>query len=144
MGTLDVLGQLRSRLASGRESRPGRSPKPGFLIPPIFGASDRRWHHVAVTFDAMTGEAVQYFDGDEVSREDSKHHRNGRKVTFGACEIGNWGLPLEGAPLPIRNLNGRVDEFLIYQEPLSGDEIAALYQLGVPKIGLPLMRRIGS
>ena len=86
-----------------------------------------------MTFDATTGEAVQYFDGKEVSLQDSEHHQGGRKVTFGACEIENWGLPLEGVPFPIRNLNGRVDEFLIYQEPLSGDEIAALYQLGVPK-----------
>jgi hypothetical protein len=103
-----------------------------YYSPPIFNAAGRRWHHVAVTFDSKTGEAVQYFDGKEVSRESSEYHREGRKVTFGACEIGNWGLPLEGVPFPVRNLNGRVDEFLIYQEPLSGNEIFNLYELGVP------------
>ncbi len=79
-----------------------------------------------------TGEAVQYFDGKEVSREVSEHHLGDRKVTFGPCAIGNWGLPIEGVPFPVRNLNGRVDEFLIYKEPLSGDEIANLYELGIP------------
>lgn len=103
-----------------------------YYSPPLFGAGGRRWHHVAVTFDSTTGEAVQYFDGKEISREGSEHHRDGRKVTFGACEIGNWGLPVEGVPFPVRNLNGRVDEFLIYQEPLSPDEIAHLYELGIP------------
>ncbi len=87
---------------------------------------------MAVTFDATTGEAVQYFDGNEVSREISDQQRSGRKVTFGPCEIGNWGLPVEGVPFPTRNLNGRVDEFLIYKEPLSVDEIKNLYEAGIP------------
>lgn len=136
---IDQSGRLMFSVSDIRTSRPrGKAAKEDrqsqvFYSPPIFGASDRRWHHVAVTFDATTGEAVQYFDGEEVSREDSEQYQSGRKVRFGACEIGNWGLPLEGVPFPIRNLNGRVDEFLIYQEPLSGDEIAALYDLGVPK-----------
>jgi hypothetical protein len=136
---IDQSGRLMFSVSYDRASPPGGKAPKGyrqsqvFYSPPIFGSSDRRWHHVAVTFDATTGEAVQYFDGQEVSREGSEHHREGRKVTFGTCEIGNWGLPLEGVPFPIRNLNGRVDEFLIYQEPLSGDEIAALYELGVPK-----------
>ncbi|MBI1246665.1 hypothetical protein GC197_02330 [bacterium] len=104
-----------------------------YRSPPVFGAGGRRWHHVAVSFDATTGEGVQYFDGEEVSRSTSKFHRSGRKVTFGRCEIGNWGLPAEGVPFPVRNLNGRVDEFLIFKEPLSGEEIKNLYELGVPK-----------
>jgi len=126
------VNSIRPSTSRGREMK-GPRQNQFFYSPPVFGASDRRWHHVAVTFDATTGEAVQYFDGEEVSREGSEHHSDGRKVTFGACEIGNWGLPLEGVPFPVRNLNGRVDEFLIYQEPLSSDEIATLHELGVPR-----------
>lgn len=135
---IDQSGRLMFSVSYDRASPPGGKTENGnrqsqvFYSPTLFGSSDRRWHHVAVTFDARTGEAVQYFDGKEVSREGSDHHREGRKVTFGACEIGNWGLPPEGVPFPIRNLNGRVDEFLIYQEPLSGDEITALHELGSP------------
>lgn len=120
----------RSPSVDGRQFKPYRQNQV-YYSPPIFNAAGRRWHHVAVTFDSTTGEAVQYFDGKEVSREGSEHHRDGRKVTFGACEIGNWGLPLEGVPFPVRNLNGRIDEFLIYQKPLTGDEIAELYGLGI-------------
>lgn len=103
-----------------------------YYSPPIINAAGRRWHHVAVTYDAATGEAVQYFDGMEVSRETSEPHRKGRKLTFGPCEIGNWCMPIEGESFPVRNLNGRMDEFLIYKEPLSGDEIAELYEIGLP------------
>lgn len=101
-----------------------------YYSPPIFSSGGRRWHHVAVTYDAMTGEAIQYFDGREVSREISEHHLSGRKITFGSCEIGNWGLPQAGVVFPIRNLNGCVDEFLIYKEPLTSQEITNLYRLG--------------
>lgn len=119
-----------------------RSPAPGgpqfkahrqeqiYYSPPVLRAGGRRWRHIAVTYDSTTGEAVQYFDGEEVSREGSEHHSVGRKVTFGACELGNWGAPLKGVPCPVRNLNGRMDEFLIYQTPLSAEEVADLYELG--------------
>ncbi|TWU58364.1 LamG-like jellyroll fold domain-containing protein [Rubripirellula reticaptiva] len=125
------VNYLRSPNDAKQKRKPNRQNQI-YYTPPIFNAAGRRWHHIAVTFDATTGEAVQYFDGKEVSREFSEHHQDGRQVTFGACEIGNWGLPIEGESFPVRNLNGRVDEFLIYQEPLSGDEITNLYELGVP------------
>ena len=125
------VSYMRSTSPNGQQFDPYRQNQV-YYSPQVVNTAGRRWHHVAVTFDSMTGEAVQYFDGKEVSREVSEHHRKGRKVTFGACEIGNWGLPIEGVPLPVRNLNGRVDECLIYKEPLTGDEIANLYELGIP------------
>ena len=120
---------------SGSATREGQSKQVGrqqiYYSPSVIGAATRRWQHVAVTFDALTGEAIHYLDGEEVSREVSEHPRDERKVTFGRCEIGNWGLPPEGVPYPIRNFNGRIDEFVIYKEPLAAEEVASLYQLGV-------------
>lgn len=135
---IDQSGRLMFSVSYDHASPPGGRTDNGnrqskvFYSPPLFGASDRRWHHVAVTFDARTSEAVQYFDGKEVSREGSEQHLGGRKVTFGRCAIGNWGLPSEDAPFPVRNLNGRVDELLIYNEPLSSSEISILHELGIP------------
>ena len=135
---IDMFGRLmfsvsywRSPSPDGRQFKACRQNQI-YFSPPVLGAGGRRWHHIAVTYDSTTGEAVQYFDGKEVSREGSEHHQAGRKVTFGACEVGNWGAHLKGVPFPVRNLNGRVDEFLIYQAPLSGDDIANLYELGNP------------
>lgn len=102
-----------------------------YFSPVIFNRSNTgRWHHVAVTYDNQSGAAVQYVDGKEVSREVSSFHQPGRPLTFGPCEIGNWGLPTTGHKFPIRNLNGAIDEFVLYQDALSGDEIKAMYEAG--------------
>lgn len=101
--------------------------------PSIFNlANQRRWHHIAVTYDNHSGEVIQYLDGKEISREVNDHHVADRPVTFGPSEIGNWGLPTEKHKFPIRNLNGRIDEFLIYKAALPPTEIHALYEAGKP------------
>jgi hypothetical protein len=68
-----------------------------------------------------------------VGREVSTRHRPGLPITFGPCEIGNWGLPTERHPAPIRNLNGVIDEFAIYGSVLSGAEVQAIFANGRPE-----------
>ena len=105
-----------------------------YYSPRVFDlANQRRWHHVAVTFDNQSGEAVQYLDGQEISREVSTFHQPGRPIEFGPCEIGNWGLPTQGHQFPIRNFNGRVDEFLIYKAALTSAEVHELFEAGKPE-----------
>lgn len=101
---------------------------------PVFMADSLgRWHHLAVTYDNQTGEVIQCFDGQEVSRETSKLHVPGRDITFGPCEIGNWGLPTAGHQFPIRNLNGAIDEFAIYKSVLTAEEVRSVYEHGKPE-----------
>ena len=76
---------------------------------------------------------MQYLDGQEISREVSALHQPGRPIEFGPCEIGNWGLPTEGHQFPIRNLNGRIDEFLIYKAALTSAEVHDLFEIGKPE-----------
>lgn len=105
-----------------------------YYSPPIFDrANTGRWHHLAVAYDNRTGVAVQYVDGVEVSGEVSAYHQSGRPITFGSCEIGNWGIPLPKANFPIRNLNGRLDEFAIYAAALTAAEIDEIFQAGKPE-----------
>lgn len=101
--------------------------------PVITADSLGRWHHLAVTYDNVTGQVVQYFDGQEVGREVSGFHQPGRPIVFGPCELGNWGLPTQGHQFPIRNLNGAIDEFAIYAAVLSGAEIGAIFANGKPE-----------
>lgn len=101
--------------------------------PVITADSLGRWHHLAVTYDSVTGLVVQYFDGQEVGREVSGFHQPGRPITYGPCELGNWGLPTQGHQFPIRNLNGAIDEFAIYHQALSPAEIRNLNLKGQPK-----------
>lgn len=101
---------------------------------PVFSADSLgRWHHIAVSYDNQSGQVIQYFDGAEVSREVSKLHRAGRPISYGPCELGNWGLPTQGHPFPIRNLNGAIDEFAIYSAVLTGAEIQSIFENGNPK-----------
>jgi hypothetical protein len=105
-----------------------------YFSKPVFTAANLgRWHHIAVTYDNHSGEAIQYFDGREVSREVHPLHQPGRPLSFGPCEIGNWGLPTEGHQFPIRNLNGAIDEFTLYNTALTAAEIQALHQTGKPE-----------
>jgi hypothetical protein len=105
-----------------------------YFSKPVFSADSLgRWHHIAVTHDNESGEVTQYFDGAEVSREVSPLHRAARPISIGPCEIGNWGLPTQGHPFPIRNLNGAIDEFAIYSAVLSASEVRDLYLHGRPE-----------
>lgn len=120
-------------LASGDE-RVSKKNNQIYYSPQVFDLTNqRRWHHIAVTYDNQSGEAVQYLDGQEISREISPMHQPGRPIQFGPCEIGNWGLPTQGHQFPIRNFNGRIDEFLIYQAALSPAEIHNLFEIGKPE-----------
>jgi hypothetical protein len=104
-----------------------------YYSPSVFTAANRdRWHHLAIAYDNQTGEAVQYFDGEPVSREISPFHAPGRPIIFGPCELGNWGLPTEGHKFPIRNLDGCMDEFAIYSARLTDREIHEQYENGKP------------
>ncbi len=120
-------------------SENGKLVNEEFYSPIIFKRSDLlRWHHVAVTYDARSGEAVQFLDGRVVSRETSEERDHDiaavRKVVYGSCELGNWGLPEgEQHESPVRNLNGCLDEFAIYREPLKVEELKAMYEAGRPE-----------
>jgi hypothetical protein len=105
-----------------------------YFSPVVFNRSETgRWHHIAVTYDSQSGEATQYFDGKEISREVSPFHIPGREIIFGDCELGNWGMPTEKHRFPIRNFNGRMDEFAIFRAALSPGEIKRMYEAGNPE-----------
>jgi ferric-dicitrate binding protein FerR (iron transport regulator) len=105
-----------------------------YFSPPVFKSDNLgRWHHIAVTYDNQSGEVIQYFDGTEVSREVHPLHQPSRPLTFGPCEIGNWGLPTENHAFPIRHLNGAIDEFALYSTALSATELRELFTQGKPE-----------
>jgi len=119
--------------------RPGDVPKSAkynqiHYSKPVFTADSLgRWHHLAMIYDSASGEVIQYFDAQEVGREISPLHQPARPITFGPCEIGNWGLPTQNHDSPIRNLNGAIDEFAIYQAVLSPTEILQQFEAGKPE-----------
>jgi ferric-dicitrate binding protein FerR (iron transport regulator) len=90
------------------------------------------WYHLAVTYSNKTGEVCQYCNGKLVSKEVSELFVPSRPIRIGVCEIGNWGVPLSAHEFPLRNLNGTVDDFMIFREPLPAAEIADMVRLSKP------------
>ena len=127
-------GRLMFSIAYPDETKPGQQVNQIYRSPVVFTRSNLgRWHHLAVTYDNCTGESVQFVDGHEVSRETSAFYQSGRKIVYGACELGNWGLPAKEHQFPVRNLNGCLDEFAIYSEALANADVRAMFEAGKPE-----------
>ncbi len=101
-----------------------------YQSPPVF-LPERlgRWTLLATVYDAGRHLILHYADGREVSRHPIVESVRPR---IGQAELGNWGAPRFGDRTPIRNLVGRIDEFLILEVPLGRAEIATAFQRGRP------------
>ncbi len=55
------------------------------------------------------------------------------RIRIGSGELGNWGLPEGKTPrTEVRSFNGRMDEFLMFNEALTAGEVERIYELGRP------------
>ena len=71
---------------------------------------------------------THYVDGRPVSKE-GLHFDAALRI--GDAAIGNWGRTIPISPeMILRNFNGRIDEFTLFHEALSPEEIARLYAFG--------------
>ena len=88
-----------------------------------------QWMHIATTFNGEQNRVRHYLNGRHVPHDESLNYDGPLRV--GAAELGNWGRPLKGSS-PIRNFNGRIDEFLMFSTALSDDEIQEVFDAGNP------------
>lgn len=99
----------------------------------VIGQGDLgRWMHLAFSYDAEAGVARHFLDGREVSSHAIELHV---PLTIGAADLGNWTIP-DRDGWNIRNLNGRMDEFLIYSRSLGDSEIRRHFELSRPEESL--------
>ena len=102
---------------------------PSFWKPELRG----KWVHLAVRLDVENKNVTHFFNGKALSSHPMKKHFIVTKTRFGNGEIGNWGLPNKPEEYyAIRNLNGAIDEFAIFSDALSDEEILKLYEVGNP------------
>jgi hypothetical protein len=89
-----------------------------------------QWKHLAAVYHAAAGYMAHYVNGQCVT----KAALRGEKISLsiGNVEIGNWGIPSVFSSYPIRNLNGRIDEFVLFKAALPDPEIEELYRKGEP------------
>lgn len=93
-----------------------------------------QWMHLAAVLDLEKHVIRHYADGELTLEDPIGNRYRISKTRLGHGEIGNWGLPNspEKDWFAIRNLNGRIDEFAIYADALTSDEIAEIYRVGNP------------
>ena len=93
-----------------------------------------KWIQLASTYDPIKKEVASYFNGERIAHEKIADEFFIENLKIGGAEIGSWGLPFKADDkrFSIRNLNGRIDELMIFDTALSADEIKKLYEKGRP------------
>lgn len=111
----------------GQEHREVVSPP--FWNPSLSG----RWMHLATTYDVEKSMTTHYLNGEVLSRESIPDVQLVRETRIGKASIGNWSLPTRpDSEFAIRNLNGSIDEFALFDVALNAAEIRELYENGKP------------
>ncbi|MGB7328562.1 MAG: LamG-like jellyroll fold domain-containing protein [Rubripirellula sp.] len=102
---------------------------PPFWKPSMSG----QWLHLATTHDVNARITTHYLNGELLSREVVPENQVVTPTRIGKASIGNWSSPTKpDAKFAIRNLNGSIDEFILYAAALSDDEIRQIYENGRP------------
>ncbi|GAA5510474.1 LamG domain-containing protein [Novipirellula caenicola] len=137
-------GHLHWQLKSTGEIDAGiklaNSPRRIFVSKPVLGYEDLgRWIHLAVVVDKKSQTLSHYLNGERVARFDLRTGSEPNvpqepvnKIRFGKAELGNWSPERKYDSEPVRNLNGRIDEFAIFSRTLSDFEIRELYNQSRP------------
>lgn len=96
-----------------------------------------RWFFLATTVDRNTngisGKSVTHFiNGEPVGFSGGTNmNKPLPRMRIGEADLGNWSEPI-WPDVAIRTLNGRIDEFAIFREALSPEEIRSLFEIGKP------------
>ena len=89
-----------------------------------------QWIHLVSVYDGANAEVIHFANGQIVGRQSVQTEKV--ELKFGDTEIGNWGTPVNYSPQKIRNLNGRIDELVLFGDALTEEEIKELYLSGKP------------
>ncbi len=108
----------------------GVNPTGNYVSEPLLGQQHLgRWLHLATSYDADAG-ARHFVNGRQVWFTPVSA---GRAIEVPAGELGNWSpgyWPPKGAD--VRNLNGRMDEFLVFSSALDEAGVRSIYERGRP------------
>lgn len=104
------------------------------LSPPFWDASlSGRWLHLATTYDVATKTTTHFLNGEKLNEERIPDELFVHQTCVGKATIGNWSSPTRPeADFAIRNLNGSMDEFVLFQAALKPEEIRDLFVQGKP------------
>lgn len=112
----------------------GEKDKLIFFSPSFWDSSlSGRWLMIATVYDGTNRQVTHYLNGEVLSQEAVPEEYLVTSIRIGEASLCNWGLPERNQPrFAIRNLNGSMDEFLLFSAPLSAEEIRILYEASRP------------
>ena len=112
----------------------GESDKHVFYSPPFWNSSlSGRWLMLATVYNGRDRYVTHYLNGQVLANEKIPAEYLVKSIRIGDASLCNWGLPIKDKPhFAIRNLNGCMDEFLMFSTPLSDNEILKLYESSKP------------
>jgi hypothetical protein len=96
-----------------------------------------RWFLLATTVKTATGEGypgevIHYINGEAVGFSGGTNMSKPiPRLRIGKADLGNWSDPI-WPDVAMRTLNGGIDEFGLFREALSPEEIQTLYDQGKP------------
>lgn len=104
------------------------------LSPPFWDASlSGRWLHLATTYNVETRTTTHFLNGEKLCEERIPDELFVQQTCVGKATIGNWTSPTRpDADFAIRNLNGSMDEFVLFRDALEAEEIRNLFVQGRP------------
>ncbi len=99
------------------------------------GVSDKhrdQWIHLAMVYDADRRLVSHYSNGNLIG---TKPIEKLNPLSIGIANLGNWPYRdwAKGTEFEVRNLNGRMDEFVILSRAMQDAEIAAMHRVGKPR-----------
>ena len=113
------------------EKGPGdfKALSPPFWKPSLSG----RWLHLATVYDVEGASVTHYLNGEVLCKDLVPGEKLVEETRIGTASIGNWSVPTQpDSRFAIRNLNGSMDEFALFEDALTDDEIREIYNNGKP------------
>ena len=90
-----------------------------------------RWFLLATTVERGVGRVAHYINGKPLGFSGGTNREKPvPPMRIGDADLGNWSDPIWDHS--IRTLNGRIDEFALYADALSPEEISTIYEEGKP------------
>jgi hypothetical protein len=112
----------------------GEKDKHIYYSPPFWSPTlSGQWLMIATVYDVDRQLVTHSLNGEVLSQEAVPHEYSVDEVSIGTASLGNWGLPERDEPrFAVRNLNGSMDEFMLFGAALSDLEVQEIYEQGAP------------
>jgi hypothetical protein len=112
----------------------GEKDKHVFYSPSFWNAAKSgQWQMIATVYDPTQKQVTHFINGQSISTESIPDEYLVYDIHIGNAALCNWSEPERNdAKFAIRNLNGSLDEFMLFDAALASEQIKEIYENGKP------------